>query len=617
MLSKISYITFILVALSITLAAQTSSFVYQGKLQDSGAAANGVYQFQFKLYDAETGGNQIGLTISDVTASATNGVFSVNLDFGAASFPGPARYLEIGLRPNGSGQPYVILNPRQAIASTPYAVRSLNAGHADQSATAISADVATNATNLGGIAADQYVLTNDPRLNQTPGNYIQNSTSLQASSNFNISGEGKADKLTTATQFNVGANRILASSNANLFVGFGTGNGGAIGGLNTFVGNNAGMNTTNGTRNTFVGAGAGIQNTLGNDNSYFGSGSGLTNQGGDNNSFFGSNSGNLNTADNNAFFGANAGKVNAAGDSNAFFGSDAGKANTSGSKNSFFGRNTGLINTTGNFNSFFGNGVGQNNTTGIGNSFFGDSSGLLNSTGGNNSFFGKGAGLVSTTGSQNVFLGYSTGINNTSGSNNTLLGANAQVNGNPTFATAIGSGAVVDESNLIVMGRDGGQDALWIWGNTVAFGGLRLGTMQAGASFALCGGGGSGTSIGFCSSSIRYKENVANFTRGWDLISKLRPVTFDWKADGRHDVGFIAEEMNEVEPLLTVFAPNGKIEGVKYAQITTALVNAVKEQQKQIDEQKAQIEEQKSQIYALKDLICAQNPTAGVCGTNK
>jgi hypothetical protein len=51
---------------------------------------------------------------------------------------------------------------------------------------------------------------------------------------------------------------------------------------------------------------------------------------------------------------------------------------------------------------------------------------------------------------------------------------------------------------------------------------------------------------------------------------------------------------------------DGQIEGVKYAQITTALVNAVKEQQEQIQRQQAQIE-------ALKALVCAANPDAAVC----
>ena len=42
-------------------------------------------------------------------------------------------------------------------------------------------------------------------------NYIQNATAQQASSNFNISGEGKANIFSASTQYNLGANRILSS----------------------------------------------------------------------------------------------------------------------------------------------------------------------------------------------------------------------------------------------------------------------------------------------------------------------------------------------------------------------------------------------------------------------
>src|SRR5918992_1104436 len=92
-----SFLFLILLSSTGSIFAQTTSFVYQGKLQDGGVAGNATYQFQFKLYDAESGGSQVGPTVSDITATATNGVFSVTLDFGLPSFSGPARFLEIGV----------------------------------------------------------------------------------------------------------------------------------------------------------------------------------------------------------------------------------------------------------------------------------------------------------------------------------------------------------------------------------------------------------------------------------------------------------------------------------------------------------------------------------------
>jgi hypothetical protein len=175
------------------------------------------------------------------------------------------------------------------------------------------------------------------------------------------------------------------------------------------------------------------------------------------------------------------------------------------------------------------------------------------------------------------------------------------------YATAIGAGATVHASDLIVLGRNTGQDAVWIWGETLLLGELTLNDFaDGGGTTPVCYGGFNNNVIARCSSSIRYKENVENYTRGLDLITKLRPVSYDWKSTGKRDVGFIAEEVNEIEPLLNIFEQNGQIEGVKYAHITTALVNAVKEQQ-------AQIKQQQAQIDALKALVCVANPGAAAC----
>lgn len=614
-------LTIVFLFSAVSVFAQSPAFVYQGKLQDGAAAANGTYQFEFKLFDAAAGGNQIGQTLSDVSATVTNGIFSVNLDFGVGSYTGAARYLEISVRLAGSGQPYTNLNPRQQVTSTPYAVRSLNANQADQSNTANTANFATDAANLGGIAANQYVLTTDPRLNQTPGNFIQNTTNQQPTSNFNISGEGKADKFTAATQFNIGINRVLAAGNGSLFVGFGTGPN-ANGGLNTFVGNNAGMNTTSGTRNSFTGAGAGLNNTLGNDNSFFGSGAGLANTGAINNSFFGSYSGyTTTTGSNNSFFGYESGRMNTIGLGNAFFGKSSGKSNTTGGGNSFFGNQAGEDNTIGNGNAFFGEKSGQNNVDGSSNAFFGVNSGAFNTNGASNSFFGRNSGFSNTSGGFNTFFGINSGDTNTTGSNNTIIGANADVSvGGLQFATALGAGAIVDGSNKVVIGRT--TDEVKIPGTLYVPQSILTNDISANdvsvngdLGVALFTGGGAtpvcATLNGLyifrqCSSSIRYKNNVQNFTRGLELINRLRPVTFDWKETGQSDIGFVAEEIADAEPLLATYNQTGQIEGVKYAQVTTALVNAVKEQQEQIRRQQEQIE-------ALKALVCASNPAASVC----
>src|SRR3989475_8200863 len=148
-----------------TARAQTSSFTYQGRLTDGGAAANGNYDLQFALFDSLSGGAQVGSTQSLNTVAVSNGVFTVSLDFGANAFNGANRFLEISARPSGGGS-FTLLSPRQPITSTPYAVRSLNA-----------------------VSADSVPASGVP---SGSGNYIQNNPASQQAGNFNMSGNGTA-----------------------------------------------------------------------------------------------------------------------------------------------------------------------------------------------------------------------------------------------------------------------------------------------------------------------------------------------------------------------------------------------------------------------------------------
>src|SRR5438105_596423 len=96
--------------------AQGTAFTFQGKLGDSGSPVNGTLDMQFKLFDAAApaGSVQIGPTMNSPLVQVTNGVFTVQLDFGAAALPGADRFLEIGMRRN-STDPYTLLAPRSKI----------------------------------------------------------------------------------------------------------------------------------------------------------------------------------------------------------------------------------------------------------------------------------------------------------------------------------------------------------------------------------------------------------------------------------------------------------------------------------------------------------------------
>jgi hypothetical protein len=108
-------------------AALGTAFTYQGRLTDGGSPANGTYDFQFKLYDAASSGTQVGSTVTKEDVTVTDGLFTVELDFGSGVFTGDARYLEIGVRPGSSTGTYTTLSPRQALTATPYALYALGA----------------------------------------------------------------------------------------------------------------------------------------------------------------------------------------------------------------------------------------------------------------------------------------------------------------------------------------------------------------------------------------------------------------------------------------------------------------------------------------------------------
>src|SRR5438477_406166 len=117
----------VFVAAAAVTDAQTpigTAFTYQGRLRDSGAPANGSYDVQFAVYTASAGGVQVGPLVTRPNVAVSFGLFTVSLDFGTGVFDGSARWLEIGVRPAGSGAPFTVLGTRQELTPTPSAVFS-------------------------------------------------------------------------------------------------------------------------------------------------------------------------------------------------------------------------------------------------------------------------------------------------------------------------------------------------------------------------------------------------------------------------------------------------------------------------------------------------------------
>jgi hypothetical protein len=132
---------------SAALAAPLSeTFTYQGRLDDGGAPADGLYDFQFRLFDAASGGAIVGNPLTYSNVQVSDGLFTRAVNFGGIGllFQGDRRWLEVRVREAGSGG-YTILGPRQEITASPYSSYALNAefaadaAYADASGTTLDA----------------------------------------------------------------------------------------------------------------------------------------------------------------------------------------------------------------------------------------------------------------------------------------------------------------------------------------------------------------------------------------------------------------------------------------------------------------------------------------------
>ena len=152
-------IRFLILGLLLTLAAPSraaatgTAFTYQGRLNDGTQPANGFYDLRFNVFDTATGSGIVSSLITNAATLVSNGLFTVTLDFGADVFDGRDRWLQIGVRTNGSGA-FVALLPRHPLTPTPYAVYAPNAG------LAASASSVPSRTITSAMLADGAVTSN-------------------------------------------------------------------------------------------------------------------------------------------------------------------------------------------------------------------------------------------------------------------------------------------------------------------------------------------------------------------------------------------------------------------------------------------------------------------------
>lgn len=291
----------------------------------------------------------------------------------------------------------------------------------------------------------------------------------------------------------------------------------------------------------------------------------------------------------NVYLGAAAGQASNTANSSVYIGNSAGSSlGVSGSRNTVVGASaaTSFVSSTGD-NVFVGALAGYSLTgTGGGNTIVGSQAASLNSGNlSNATVIGYNAGK-NVSGISNTFVGTSAALNMTTGANSVAIGSAAMLN----YTTAdqnVAIGAGADST-----GTNGGNNV------TIGYSASKS-TNTSSNQFTL---GNSSIATLRCQvttitalSDRRDKKDIVDFENGLKFINSLTPRKFTWnmrdggKVDVK-DVGFIAQEVDEVEKLLGIEIPNlvhrdnpDKLE-LGAGTLIPVLVSAIKELTKRVEE---------------------------------
>ncbi len=110
--------------------------------------------------------------------------------------------------------------------------------------------------------------------------------------------------------------------------------------------------------------------------------------------------------------------------------------------------------------------------------------------------------------------------------------------------------------------------------------------------------------LGTVQSAKRYKKQIIDM-ENVDWLYRLRPVNFSYKNDekGIKQYGFIAEEVETVNPLFVSYNKAGEIETVQYSKLMTPMIKAIQDQQKIIEEYKSKVSILEQRLTEIEKLL--------------
>tara|TARA_B110000263_G_C14975747_1_gene359206 strand:- start:18 stop:608 length:591 start_codon:yes stop_codon:yes gene_type:complete len=87
------------------------------------------------------------------------------------------------------------------------------------------------------------------------------------------------------------------------------------------------------------------------------------------------------------------------------------------------------------------------------------------------------------------------------------------------------------------------------------------------------------------------KENITNYNSqdALQAVMSLQAQRYSWKESGIDEIGLIADEVEGILPEMVHVNEDNGLKSLKYTKMTAVLLEAIKEQQVQIDELKAKL----------------------------
>ena len=306
---------------------------------------------------------------------------------------------------------------------------------------------------------------------------------------------------------------------------------------NYFIGRNSGINNTTGTYNFFAGDSSGYKNTVGSKNIFLGYASGLNNVG--EGLAFGSH---------NIFIGYQAGYTNDLGFNNIFLGYQAGYSNLGG------------IGEEGSFNTFIGYETGFKSQIGGSNTFLGYQAGFENHQGNHNTYLGRWSGAESTDGSYNVFVGTEAGRYEM-GSYRLCINAINFAGYMPPLIYG------EFDNRIVIIDGDAGNNPM-------------------GLKFFVNGsaGGPENWTVTVKKEDFKSTKYIENSLEKVTQLNGISYIKTDEKGEMSNHIGIDPESAVKIIP--EIVKDNGEVYGIEYSKISVLLIEAIKEQQIQINELK-------------------------------